>query len=139
MSRVTKRDRETLPTDKFSQSYDLTDLHSMRSIPKSPTQVDDVLHPLWLGILILFHAIALIVLLYCLRRRCGSRLHASANRTNTRNAETSLSDKEDARQHEKIHSIAESRHSQVESVTHVFADFIRTRPPIGSSLVNHHV
>ena len=166
MSRMTN-ETETLPIDEFSQSYDRAALHPMRSIPKSPQQVDDFLHPLWLGILILLHTIALIGLLYCLRRKCGSRLGHFAKGTGIRRGETSLSShhtcecppkdrcrspklytlvqnmrkslpsKEDACHQDKIHAIAESRHPQVEQ--HTSSQTSHRRVSIDLGLVEHYV
>jgi hypothetical protein len=46
----------------------------MGTIDKYPNQHDEVFHPLWLGILILFSAMIIIGILCYLRIKCNSQL-----------------------------------------------------------------
>jgi hypothetical protein len=60
----------------------------MRTLEKDYSQDDEFIHPLWLGILLLFSVIIIIGTLCCLRIKCGSQLRHLLMRLFGRNIET---------------------------------------------------
>ncbi len=60
----------------------------MQTLDKYYSQGDEFIHPLWLGILILFSVIIIIGTLCCLRIKCGSQLCHLLTRLFGRNIET---------------------------------------------------
>jgi hypothetical protein len=57
----------------------------MRTINKYQNEDEELLHPLWLGILMLFTIIIVIGLSCCLRKQYGSQLRLLFNRLCCRN------------------------------------------------------
>ena len=57
----------------------------MRTIDKYPNRNDEIFHPLWLGILMLFSVMIIIGILCCIRIKCGAQLRALLNRLFGRN------------------------------------------------------
>ncbi len=60
----------------------------MRTFDKYYNQDDEFVHPLWLGILILFSVMIIISMLCCLRIKYGSQIRHLLNKLFGRNSET---------------------------------------------------